>query len=258
MEYFLITLLGLEFGSFANACIYRWPLNMSILYPQRSFCPWCKKKIHWWHNIPLFSYFSLHGKCPECRSEISMQYPIVEACLPVLWILYFFLLKNIQGISIVFVTATFLLLFAVVVSTVTDLNWRIIPDQVVVLVFVISLLVSLWNPILNSDGNMAALTKSLLGAFMGGGLLLFLSQMGRFLFEREALGWGDIKLMTAYGAFLGAHNIVLVLFFGSILGAVLILIGMFMGKVKRYQYIPFAPFLNLGCLIVLFKTLIEL
>lgn len=259
MDYIIILILGLEFGSFANACIYRWPLNLSVLYPRRSFCPWCKRKIQWWENIPLLSFVLLKGKCPNCRSEISFQYPLVELSVPILWIAYFLFFKNSAfSHNFIFICLIFMFLFSVVVSTVTDIEWRIIPDEIAVLMFSGSLSLSPWNSFLNGDGTMNSIQRSLLGVMIGGGLLIVLSQLGKYFFEREAMGWGDIKLMAGYGAFLGPIEIANVLFWGAVLGCVVVMTGLFLSKLRRYQYVPFAPFLNFGALIVLFKSLSKL
>ncbi|MEI6887487.1 MAG: prepilin peptidase, partial [bacterium] len=68
---------GLIWGSFMNAFLYRTKNNISLI-KERSFCPKCKKMIHWYDNIPLLSYLLLKAKCRNCKSKISIQYPIVE------------------------------------------------------------------------------------------------------------------------------------------------------------------------------------
>ena len=64
----LVLLLGLMFGSFANVCIYRFPINKGVI-SGRSFCPNCKKKINWTENIPLVSFLILKGKCKNCKKK---------------------------------------------------------------------------------------------------------------------------------------------------------------------------------------------
>ena len=73
----LIILTGLIFGSFANVCIHRLPLDLDIV-KGRSHCPKCKKKIIWYDNIPLLSSLILGFKCRTCKKKISKQYFIVE------------------------------------------------------------------------------------------------------------------------------------------------------------------------------------
>ena len=78
LEVILAFAAGLLIGSFLNVCIYRWPLDLTVRTPARSFCPKCEKTIAWYDNIPLVSYALLSGKCRQCGAQISWRYPIVE------------------------------------------------------------------------------------------------------------------------------------------------------------------------------------
>ena len=77
MDYLIIVLLGAAWGSFANVCIYRLPKNDPIT-TGRSYCPYCKKKIKWFDNIPVLSFIFLMAKCRFCKKPINIQYFIVE------------------------------------------------------------------------------------------------------------------------------------------------------------------------------------
>src|SRR5271165_598440 len=79
----LAFVFGLLIGSFLNVCIYRWPLDLSVVKP-RSFCPQCEAQIAWYDNVPVLSYLLLRGRCRECGKRIPYRYPMVElltACL---------------------------------------------------------------------------------------------------------------------------------------------------------------------------------
>ena len=56
---------GLLIGSFLNVCIYRWPRDLSVVKPSRSYCPECEHKIAAWDNVPILSY--LHPDTMVCR-----------------------------------------------------------------------------------------------------------------------------------------------------------------------------------------------
>src|SRR5688572_20734470 len=90
----LLTLLGFFFGSFANVCIYRWPRNLSINKPARSFCPRCRHPIAWFDNIPVLSFVFLKGRCRQCRTPIAWRYALVEIAMPALWLAAYFSLQN--------------------------------------------------------------------------------------------------------------------------------------------------------------------
>ncbi len=85
--------LGACVGSFLNVVIYRLPRGQSVMFPPRSFCPYCGRTIHGFDNIPLVSWFALRGRCRFCSSPISPQYLIVEAVTAImvagLYVCYF-------------------------------------------------------------------------------------------------------------------------------------------------------------------------
>src|SRR5436190_18943844 len=117
---FFVFLFGLEFGSFANVCIYRWPRSASVVHPRRSFCPWCNHQIRWSDNVPLLSFLLLRGRCRHCKSPISLRYPLIELATALLWLGAFRLLPAPTAVApAALLAATFSFLFAAVVTTMT-------------------------------------------------------------------------------------------------------------------------------------------
>ena len=118
--------VGAIIGSFLNVCIYRMPLDLSIVAP-RSFCPHCKAKIPWYENIPLASYLLLRGKCFRCRKPISVRYFLVELVTAVIaWVLW-----QRYGLSAEFAAGA--VFFAMLlVATMTDFETGLIPDQITI------------------------------------------------------------------------------------------------------------------------------
>lgn len=72
-----IFFFGSAFGSFLNVVVWRLPQKMSLSFPA-SHCPKCGHPIRWYHNVPVFGWLVLHGRCFDCREPISARYPIVE------------------------------------------------------------------------------------------------------------------------------------------------------------------------------------
>jgi leader peptidase (prepilin peptidase)/N-methyltransferase len=70
--------MGGAIGSFVNVVVYRLPAGLSLIRPG-SHCPLCKHPIRWHDNVPVFGWIALRGKCRDCRSPISVRYPLVEA-----------------------------------------------------------------------------------------------------------------------------------------------------------------------------------
>ena len=234
----LIFILGLIVGSFSNVCIYRIPINESIIYPA-SHCPKCRSSIKPIDNIPLLSYILLKGRCRNCGSRIPIQYPVVEFLTGIIYILIF-LIYGLTLQSLIYI----ILASAVIIIAFIDLNKQIIPDVISLPGIVIGLILSFFVPYIS-------FINSVLGVLVGGGIILVIGLVGSAIFKKEAMGGGDVKLAAMIGAFLGWQYIIISLFLGFFLGA---LAGIFLilSKIKRREDImPFGPFIALGSIITL-------
>ncbi|MBM4350810.1 MAG: prepilin peptidase [Deltaproteobacteria bacterium] len=232
-------IFGAIVGSFLNVCIHRLPKEESIVKPG-SHCPKCRTPIRYYDNIPVLSYLILGGKCRYCQASISIQYPIVEAITA----LSSFFLFITFGVSLSFFYY-FWFVAALIAITVIDLHYQIIPDVISLPGIVIGLLGSLIIP-------QITFWTSLIGMIAGGGSLFLVATVYQWLFKREGMGGGDVKLLAMIGAFLGWKAVILTIllssFIGSIIGITVMLI-----KGKDFKYaIPFGPFLALGAVISLF------
>ncbi|QQR82026.1 MAG: prepilin peptidase [Deltaproteobacteria bacterium] len=240
-------LLGLCVGSFLNVCIYRIPLEKSVVAP-RSHCPQCDRFLKWYENIPLFSYIIQGGKCRHCKKWISMRYPLVELLTGVLSLMV--CLKFGWGLSY----ALYFLLFVapMVAITFIDLDHQIIPD-----VFSLTgILSGILTVFFTMDAPGVLWWEKLLfsgkGILLGGGSLLAVSWIYEKLRKQEGIGGGDIKLAAMFGAFFGWKGVLMILFLSSFLGSV---VGVFLMVVYRKGLklvIPFGPFLATASLIYLF------
>jgi leader peptidase (prepilin peptidase)/N-methyltransferase len=235
----IIFLFGSCLGSFLNVCIYRVPLNLSIVFPN-SFCPACQSPIRPYDNIPLFSFFFLKGKCRNCGVKISWRYPLVEALMGAITLALFLRL----GLSPLFFS---LLAFsaALLVITFIDLDHRIIPD-------VISLPGIVVGVILALAGISISIKSSLMGLLLGGGSLFAVAYIYEAITKREGMGGGDVKLLAMIGAWLGWQAVLFTLFFASLLGTIIGGTVMLIQKEGRYYAIPFGPFLALAALAYIF------
>ncbi|MGQ0810022.1 MAG: prepilin peptidase [Nitrospiraceae bacterium] len=237
--YVIAGLFGGLTGSFLNVCIYRLPRHESLVHPQ-SRCPSCNRSIQFFDNIPIVSFILLGGRCRGCRAPISLRYPIVEATNAVGYGLIFW------QFGLTWTSVIYALLFSTLLIVAgTDLSHKIIPNIVTVPGIVLGLVsAAIVLPV--------ELTDSLLGVVVGGGLLWFLAWASPYLFGKEGMGGGDIKLMAMVGAFLGWKPALLTIMIGSLVGSV-IGIGLIVLKfMRRDQYLPFGPFLVFGAIIALF------
>ena len=232
-------MLGAIVGSFLNVCILRLPKEESIITPG-SHCPHCNHPIKFYDNIPLISYLLLRGKCRYCKRSISAQYPLVEGITAIGSLLLF--LKYGLSWSYLFY---FSFVAALIVITVIDLYHQIIPDVISSPWIGVGLLGALIIPHIT-------FFNSLLGILLGGGSLFVVATLYQWLFKREGMGGGDVKLLAMIGAFLGWESVILTILLSSLIGSItgIIIIAL---KGKDFKYaIPFGPFLSLGAVIALF------
>ncbi len=233
-------ILGACIGSFLNVVIYRLPADESLVYPG-SHCPSCNTEIKWYDNLPILSYLWIRGHCRFCGTGISIQYPLIELFVGLLSLGLFMR----YGVSVIY-PVYFLFLAGLVVASVTDLYYRMIPDVISIGGIPVGILASL------IPGMPTYWADALIGAALGFLVLWSVAAGYKLLTGREGMGMGDAFLLSMIGAFLGWKALPVVLLLGSmsglIAGVVLIWI---MGKGRFYR-IPFGPFLSIGALVVVY------
>ena len=236
-------------GSFLNVCIWRLPRNKSIITP-RSYCPHCQTPIRGYDNIPLISYFALKGRCRNCGRRISPRYFMVELITGALFAYFYtqFFAEPVRLIIYLIFVA------ALIAVTFIDFEHQIIPDRITYPGVGLGLVLSFLYPaLLNTSSRWEALLNSFLGAFLGFVSLLLIGLLGKWIFKKEAMGGGDLKLLAMIGAFLGWEAVFLIIFVSSLVGSVVGLTLLSLRKKKRLEYIPFGPYLALAALVVIFK-----
>lgn len=228
---------GIILGSFLNACIYRFPRDISLAKPKHSICPHCQKKLAWYELIPLLSFLIQFGKCRHCHKQINIRYFLVELLSGMLFgALVFFPLTSA---NVILAFEIFLLLGIFF----TDLETQIIPDS-----FSISgISLGLFYSYVAGD-----LKAGLLAAAAAGSIFWLISQIGHLIYKKEALGGGDIKLVIMLGSFLWLPRTLLMIYLSFILGSVLALILIITKKKTRKDYLSFGPIIILASIIVLF------
>ena len=218
----LVFVLGLCVGSFVNVLIVRLPADESVVRPG-SRCPRCGRALAWRDNVPLVSYALLRGRCRGCRAPISPMYPAVELAVGLLFVGNFLLagpgwgadaqdqLRALaRGAWIPGAVFTTLLL----AIALTDARTYLIPDE-------LSLGGAALGLVLSPLPGAPAPFESLVGAVVGGALLLAVAWVGNALFQREAMGGGDVKMLAMIGAFVGWRGVFLTLFLGALLGSLI-------------------------------------
>lgn len=248
----ILFVFGSCIGSFLSVCIERWPKEQSIVQPA-SYCPYCQKKIPWYLNIPIFAWLFLRGKTACCGKKIPIRYFLSEIFIGLLAISVYFFHKNLF-------LPYFSLLCLLWVAFWTDVDTMLIPDEVTLLGIVIGILMSYFYPNLQGKHDaFQSMLVSLQGVCWGmGGLVCFISFVEFFL-KKEAMGFGDVKLIGCIGAFCGWQGCLFSLFAGAIIGTFTVLCwGLFQIIIRKKKFIirdkciPFGPFLTIAVIIYVF------
>lgn len=241
--YILLFLLGAIFGSFANVCIYRLPLEQSII-TNRSNCTNCKKKISWFLNIPIFSYLFLIGKCFYCKKKISLQYLVVEIISAVSFAgIYYMFGFSIQTLLLIFIFSIYLIIFFI------DLKHFIIPNS---LNFILIISGFFKNFIPHLDEFLFSdFISSIIGGIMGYAMIWIIIKLYKKLKNIEGMGLGDAKLFCGIGLWFGYQSVFIIIFLASIIALITIAPKLMKGTIKMKNEIPFGPFIIIGNLVYL-------
>ncbi|MEM7392248.1 MAG: prepilin peptidase [Verrucomicrobiota bacterium] len=240
-----VVLFGGCVGSFLNVCIYRIPEEgLSIIRP-RSYCPQCGKPLAIHHNIPLIGWFLLRGTCRFCKEPIAKRYPLVEWLTAFLffgvWFKY-----GMTPLTPIF----FLFMGGLIVGTFIDIDHLILPDRITWGGALVGIVISAFVPALHKADTLGGgLSASVIGATVGFGLLGLIMLLGELIMKKEAMGFGDVKLMAAIGAFLGWQSILFTILISSLVGSVF---GISMVYIKGKDWdarIPFGPYLAAAAII---------
>ena len=243
MEFSIILgffLIGTFLGSFYNVVAYRLPKGESIVYPS-SHCPKCNHSLKPWELIPIFSFLIQRGKCSKCKAKISWFYPLSEMMCGLLFAFSYLSF----GFSLDLIIAlTFVSMLIIVILS--DYYYMIIEDSVL-LVFGIALLIEIFF-----IHGFTTLWHSLLNGLFAFGIMYLLKIFGDFLFKRESLGGGDIKLMFIIGLLIGWDMSIITIFLSSFIA---LPASIFILKTKKGHELPYGPFLAFAALIIYFTHL---
>ena len=280
-------LVGLLVGSFLNVAIHRHSIEgESISKPRRSRCPSCKTTLTWRENIPLLSWLWQRGKCRTCGWRIPLRYPLVEALNAGVWV---WIASQTFPERWALGLVECIVISGLIVATFVDFDCFEIPDEVSIGGLVLAPIVSFLVPELHRgdlvvgwlDGTsqadpsrMASLSSALVGMAVGAGILWLIGKVGSKLYGRDAMGFGDVKLLGAGGGFVGPGAVLVALMIGALSASIFGLVNILrysllvrrrnrrrgrsrglghalvVGRVAG-RYLPFGPFLALGIAAVL-------
>lgn len=232
----VIFLFGICLGSFYNVVGYRLPKGESLIYPP-SHCTKCNHKLGASELVPIFSYLFLGGKCKNCGDKISMFYPIFELLTGMLFVISYW----IFGLSIDFAIAiTFISILLIVI--ISDYQTMIIPDELLIFGSIILTIEIFIKSGLNTT------LISVVNGIISFTIMFLIKKFGDFLFKKESMGGGDIKLMFIFGLVLGPYMSVISIFLASFIGLPVSILILYK---KKEHIIPFGPFLSIAAIIIM-------
>ncbi|MCA1056322.1 prepilin peptidase [Rossellomorea aquimaris] len=224
----IITLYALLLGSFYNVVGLRVPMKKSIVKP-RSSCQYCRHQLTAIELIPVFSYLIQKGKCRQCKGGISPLYPFMEALNAVLFVLVYLQIGMEWEVLVAWTLVSML-----VIITVSDLKYMVIPDKVLLFFLVLIIIERIFIPL-------SPWWDSLAGGALGFGLLLLIA-----VISKGGMGGGDIKLYGVIGLAVGVKVTILSFMIATFLGAVVGLTALAFKLIERGKPIPFGPFIAAG------------
>ena len=254
-------IFSLMIGSFLNVVIFRLPKMLEqgwkkecrefladelakpksqneeefiTLSTPSSSCPSCQHKIRFYENIPIISWLVLRGKCSQCRSKISLRYPLVELTTAILSVVI------AAHFGVTFTTLFLLILtWGLVCLTLIDFDHMLLPDQITLPLLWLGLLVNL-------NGAIVPLNDSVIGAVAGYMSLFSIFWLFKLITGKEGMGHGDFKLIAVFGAWIGWQLLPLLILMASAVGAVIGISMMMFKNHQREQAIPFGPYLAIA------------
>ncbi len=270
----IIFILGLTIGSFLNTVIYRLHSEESVVAKKtkkknktkiilaRSSCPLCKHQLKWYDLIPVISFILLKTKCRYCHKKISIQYPLVEVGTGLLFVLTFYylinfnLLNNYPLFALMLLLLYFIIIACLIIITVYDIKHLLIAPKPLLVAILSALLINimldikLFNAI--TFNWQSVLVTGFVSALLLSGLFCFF-----FIVSKgKWIGFGDVKLAILLGLLAGITQNILfiffVLFIASFIGSIVSICLIIFKKKSLKSPVPFAPFLILGSIVVLF------
>ncbi|HEX9664820.1 MAG TPA: prepilin peptidase [Patescibacteria group bacterium] len=238
MFYFLLFILGLVFGSFINAWVWRLHVGKSV-FKGYSICPRCQTRLLIWDLFPVLSFLFLKGKCRHCFQPISRQYPLVELATALVFVLVYYL-NTVSGLNwLVLIRDLLIVVFLIAIFTI-DYRYYLIPDKITLPAIIIVLV---FNLVLGLN-----FLNMVIAAVVAGGFFLvqFLISQGQWL------GGGDIRLGVLMGVVLGWPLVLVGLFWGYVLGAIVGLILINFNKKTFKSQVPFGTFLTVATFVTIY------
>lgn len=240
--------VGACIGSFLNVCIYRIPLNRSVVSPG-SHCSACGAPIKGEHNIPVLSWLFLRGRAACCGTRIDKRYAIVELGTGLLFLALWMKYPDDHIMALLYAV----MCAGFIAACLIDLDHFIIPDRFTLGGCVAGFIACSLHPaLIGADTPLHGFSSSLASAIIGALVLLGIGWVGTLIFRKEAMGMGDVKFVAAICSFLGITSLIWTITVSSAIGAILGVVLILWQKGAWGTRIPYGPFLGLAAIAWIF------
>jgi leader peptidase (prepilin peptidase) / N-methyltransferase len=254
-----LIILGLAFGSFVNALVWRLHQqsmpkkkraasdNELSITTGRSMCPHCKHSLAWYDLLPVISWFSLRGRCRYCQKHISWQYPLVELATALLFVAsYVWWPQTFDGSGVWSLAVWLVCLVGLIALTVYDIKWMLLPNRIVFPLTIVAA-VGLIGDVMLFGSGISGLLRAVAAVAIAGGIFYILFQVS----DGKWIGGGDVKLGFVLGLLLAQPiDAFMMLFIASILGLMFTLLVVLFKRSAISKKVAFGPFLILATIIV--------
>ncbi len=251
----IVFIVGITFGSFSNAFVWRFHQNKSnkkknksySIVNGRSMCPHCEHKLSYYDLVPVLSWIVLAGKCRYCHKRISISYPLTELFTALVFVasfVYWPLKFNGQGITLF--VLWFIIVTGLIILALYDIKYMLLPNEIIIVLFCLVLLQIIISLIF-FDKNYHYIINNIIGFVIGGGIFYLLFQISK----GDWIGGGDVKLGALLGLYLGNGNLaILMIFIASIIGTLFAIPGLIKRNIGPKSQIPYGPYLIIATIVL--------
>ena len=206
------------------------------------FIDWCNLRLPEYKKVFSRDFYKEYLK--NAKPKYLLMVIVVIAYIA---LLYF------NGLTID--TIKFMLLIPMlIIAFLADYRLQIIPNRLTLTIFEVGLIFTFAETLLNINVGINIFINNILGMLVGGGIFLLITLIGGIIAGKEAMGFGDVKLMGALGLFFGWLNMILISVMAFLFAAIVSIIILISRKKKMNEYIPFGPFIVVASMIPMYLS----
>ena len=206
------------------------------------FVDWMNKRLPEYKKVFTIEFFKKNKENFRPNYILMLLTAIIYVTILYVYGIKDTVIANLDLIKYIILAPMLLSVFVI------DYKYQIIPNRLNLTIFEIGLIMTFLYGLLD----VAISINMLLGMLAGGGIFLLITLLGGLFYGKEAMGFGDVKLMGALGLYFGLSNIIIITLLSFLIGAILSIV-LLVSKIKKSnEYIPFGPFIVIGTFISIY------